>query len=66
MVSILPEIMFCEFLFLFCKESASATHAHISASVFADAKDFREMVILTYFQSYILLNAFIYCYTAFS
>lgn len=41
----------------------SATHAHISASIFVDVKDIREMVILAYFQSYILLNA-LYLYIA--
>lgn len=57
MASILPGIMFWEFLFLFFQESASATQAHISASVFVDVKDIREMVIWAYFQSYVLLNA---------
>lgn len=45
--------------FSFC----SVKHACISASVFVDVKDVREMVIFTYFQSYIILNA-IYLYIA--
>lgn len=45
--------------FFFC----SVKHASTSASVFVDVKDVREMVIFTYFQSYIILNA-IYLYIA--